>query len=96
MSFFDDLKQAAEDNLKKAGADVSSYLASTVSAPFIGIAQNLGGNVTTQQIEAGKANTPQPVAAPASQQLLSSVMTMSPVLLFAAVGLGAFLIFRRR
>ena len=100
MSLFDDLKKAAEEGIKKAGADVSVYLASQVSDPFVKIAQNLGGNLTTQQIEAGKTPSAPAIAAPSNAQQSGGISVFGgavpPIMLMLAVGVGAFLIFRRK
>ncbi|KYG70034.1 hypothetical protein AZI85_15185 [Bdellovibrio bacteriovorus] len=100
MSLFDDLKKVAEEGAKKAGADISVYLANQVSAPFVKIAQDMGANLTVAQIEAGKTPAPPTVAPPNNTDPTPSASffgtRVAPWMLLAAVGVGAFFIFKRR
>lgn len=105
MSFVDDLRGIAESAVSNVQGNVQDYLTAykkEVSQSLVKVGQAASGNLTALELAQGKVGTPEPVAPPSNlvsiaQNALaaSSVAPALPIGVLLAVGLGAYLIFRR-
>ncbi len=95
MGFLDDLQvrigQAGTMVRDKINEDINSYYKNHLVNDVVKIGQAATGNLSQAEIDAGKRAVSEPI--PPAQPLTASV---SPVLVFAIVGLGAFLLLSKK
>lgn len=93
MGYFDDIRTRVEQSVNSAVGDLKSYLQDQVVTPTVKVGLAATGNLTEEQIRAGKKAAAPPIAAPASGLHLPSNLSVPMVCILAA---GAYILFSKK
>jgi len=95
MGWMDDFQmridQAGDKLQDRLSTDIDNYIANDIVDDFSRVGQVAMGNLSLEDLKNGKTGAPPPIAAPASAPAMS--FAISPMILIALMGVGAFLMF---
>ena len=94
MGWFDDLETRIRQEADKAFSDVNDYIRNRAIEPVVRIGQEQLGNLSQQQLDAGKAGAPAPASASAAVAAAgANLKSYAPYIL---AGIAAYFVFSKK